>query len=109
MRPPNSWNRFREFLLKIERIWGLFENDALALEARCAEPAGGGIDHLRTVMGRQQREHRGCQHIAAVHGLILEARVRCTSLWGMRIEFVPEDELHRRPAHEVREPDGEAC
>ena len=54
MRPPNSWNRFREFLLKIERIWGLFENDALALEARCAEPAGGGIDHLRTVMGRQQ-------------------------------------------------------
>ena len=29
--------------------------------------------------------------------------------WGMRIEFVPEDELHRRPAHEVREPDGEAC
>jgi len=29
--------------------------------------------------------------------------------WGMRIEFVPEDELHRRPALEVREPDGEAC
>jgi len=27
----------------------------------------------------------------------------------MRIEFVPEDELHRRPAHEVREPDDEAC
>ena len=24
--------------------------------------------------------------------------------WGMRIEFVPEDEVHRRPAHEVREP-----
>jgi hypothetical protein len=24
--------------------------------------------------------------------------------WGMRIEFVPEDKLHRRPAHEVREP-----
>jgi hypothetical protein len=24
--------------------------------------------------------------------------------WGMRIEFVPEDALHRRPAHEVREP-----
>jgi len=24
--------------------------------------------------------------------------------WGMRIEFVPEDELHRRPTHEVREP-----
>jgi len=24
-------------------------------------------------------------------------------------EFVPEDELHRRPAHEVREPDDEAC
>ena len=24
--------------------------------------------------------------------------------WGMRIEFVPEDELHRRPVHEVREP-----
>ncbi len=24
--------------------------------------------------------------------------------WGMRIEFVPEDALHRRPVHEVREP-----
>jgi len=24
--------------------------------------------------------------------------------WGMRIEFVPEDEIHRRPALEVREP-----
>jgi hypothetical protein len=30
--------------------------------------------------------------------------------WGMRIEFVPDDQLHRRPTHEVREPqsDGEA-
>jgi hypothetical protein len=29
--------------------------------------------------------------------------------WGMRIEFVPEDEVHRRPVLEVREPedDGE--
>ena len=27
--------------------------------------------------------------------------------WGMRIEFVPEDELHRRPALDVREPDPE--
>ncbi|MCW5553374.1 MAG: hypothetical protein KIS67_14585 [Verrucomicrobiae bacterium] len=27
--------------------------------------------------------------------------------WGMRIEFVPEDQLHRRPALEVREPDPE--
>lgn len=25
--------------------------------------------------------------------------------WGMRIEFVPEEDVHRRPAHEVREPD----
>jgi hypothetical protein len=25
--------------------------------------------------------------------------------WGMRIEFVPEDQLHRRPALEVRAPD----
>ncbi len=24
---------------------------------------------------------------------------------GMRIEFVPEDEVHRRPTLEVREPD----
>jgi hypothetical protein len=24
--------------------------------------------------------------------------------WGMRIEFVREDEVHRRPVHEVREP-----
>ncbi len=24
--------------------------------------------------------------------------------WGMRIEFTPEDEVHRRPALEVREP-----
>ncbi len=27
--------------------------------------------------------------------------------WGMRIEFVPEDQLHRRPALEVREPEPE--
>jgi hypothetical protein len=27
--------------------------------------------------------------------------------WGMRIEFVPDDELHRRPALAVREPDSE--
>jgi hypothetical protein len=25
--------------------------------------------------------------------------------WGMRIEFVPEDELHRRPVLEVRKPE----
>lgn len=25
--------------------------------------------------------------------------------WGMRIEFVPEDEIHRRPPLEVREPE----
>ena len=25
--------------------------------------------------------------------------------WGMRIEFVPDDEVHRRPALEVREPE----
>ncbi len=25
--------------------------------------------------------------------------------WGMRSEFVPEEEIHRRPALEVREPD----
>jgi len=25
--------------------------------------------------------------------------------WGMRIEFVPEDEVHRRPVLEVREPE----
>ena len=40
--PPNSWNRFRDFLLKIERIWSLFENDPLALKARRAKPVGGG-------------------------------------------------------------------
>jgi hypothetical protein len=27
--------------------------------------------------------------------------------WGMRIVFVPDDQLHRRPALEVREPDTE--
>ena len=27
--------------------------------------------------------------------------------WGMRIEFVPDDQLHRRPALEVREPSPE--
>ena len=27
--------------------------------------------------------------------------------WGMRLEFVPEDQLHRRPTLEVREPDSE--
>jgi hypothetical protein len=25
--------------------------------------------------------------------------------WGMRIEFVPDDDVHRRPALEVREPE----
>jgi hypothetical protein len=25
--------------------------------------------------------------------------------WGIRIEFVPEDEVHRRPVLEVREPE----
>jgi hypothetical protein len=24
--------------------------------------------------------------------------------WGMRIEFIPEEDLHRRPRLEVREP-----
>jgi hypothetical protein len=27
--------------------------------------------------------------------------------WGMRVEFVPDDQLHRRPPLEVREPDPE--
>jgi hypothetical protein len=27
--------------------------------------------------------------------------------WGMRIKFVPDDHLHRWPAHEVREPKAE--
>ena len=27
--------------------------------------------------------------------------------WGMRIEFVPKDEVHRRPVLEVREPESE--
>jgi hypothetical protein len=27
--------------------------------------------------------------------------------WGMRIEFVPEDEVHRHPVLEVREPKAE--
>jgi hypothetical protein len=27
--------------------------------------------------------------------------------WGMRIEFVPDDEMHERPKLKVREPDGE--
>jgi hypothetical protein len=27
--------------------------------------------------------------------------------WGMRIEFVPDDELHERPEIEVREPEDE--
>jgi len=32
-------------------------------------------------------------------------RMICTYAgWGMRIEFVPEDEIHRRPKLEVREP-----
>jgi hypothetical protein len=28
--------------------------------------------------------------------------------WGMRIEFVPDDQSHRRPTLEVREPDPES-
>ena len=33
-------------------------------------------------------------------------RLICTYAgWGMRIEFVPEDEIHRRPKLEVREPE----
>ena len=32
-------------------------------------------------------------------------RLICTYAgWGMRIEFVPENETHRRPTLEVREP-----
>lgn len=27
--------------------------------------------------------------------------------WGMRIEVVPDDEMHERPKLKVREPDGE--
>jgi hypothetical protein len=27
--------------------------------------------------------------------------------WGKRIKFVPDDQLHRWPAHEVHEPKGE--
>ena len=54
--PPNSWNRFRDFLLKIERIRSLFENDALALEARRTEPVGGGIDHPRAVVGGREED-----------------------------------------------------
>jgi len=27
--------------------------------------------------------------------------------WGMRIEFVPDDAIHRRPTHAVREPEPE--
>jgi hypothetical protein len=29
--------------------------------------------------------------------------------WGMRIEFVPDDAVHRRPAHEVREPSDDSA
>jgi len=42
------------------------------------------------------------------HELDAEAFSRMLTVyagWGMRIEFVPEDDIHRRPAHEVREPD----
>jgi pyridoxine 5'-phosphate synthase PdxJ len=47
------------------------------------------------------------------HELSLEQFGRMLTIyagWGMRIEFVPEDQLHRRPVCEVREPppDGEA-
>jgi len=28
--------------------------------------------------------------------------------WGMRIEIVPDDAIHRRPTHEVREPNEES-
>ncbi|MCF7730690.1 MAG: hypothetical protein K9N23_03340 [Akkermansiaceae bacterium] len=41
------------------------------------------------------------------HELSLEEFGRmlvCHAGWGMRIEFVPEDEVHRRPRHVVREP-----
>lgn len=27
--------------------------------------------------------------------------------WGMRIEFVPKDAVHRRPNHQVREPNSD--
>jgi hypothetical protein len=42
------------------------------------------------------------------HKLDAEAFSRMLTVyagWGMRIEFVPDDQTHRRPAHEVREPD----
>lgn len=41
------------------------------------------------------------------HELSLEEFGRmlvCHAGWGMRIEFVPEDEVYRRPKHVVREP-----
>jgi hypothetical protein len=41
------------------------------------------------------------------HELDAEAFSRMLTVyagWGMRIEFVPEDDIHRRPVHEVREP-----
>ena len=41
------------------------------------------------------------------HELSLEESGRLLTTyagWGMRIEFVPDDEIHRRPTHEVREP-----
>jgi len=42
------------------------------------------------------------------HELDAEAFSRMLTVyagWGLRIEFVPEDDIHRRPALEVREPD----
>ncbi|MGH7997309.1 MAG: DUF7713 domain-containing protein [Opitutaceae bacterium] len=42
------------------------------------------------------------------HELDAEAFSRMLTVyagWGMRIEFVPDDQTPRRPAHEVREPD----
>ncbi len=45
------------------------------------------------------------------HELTLEAFGRMLTTfagWGMRIEIVPDDAIHRRPAHEMREPNEES-
>jgi hypothetical protein len=76
-------------------------------DARCDQwvPRGG---VLRCLI--QDDEHRQLVVEIDEHELSLEKFGKLLTTyagWGMRIEFVPEDEVHRRPAREVREPQPE--
>jgi hypothetical protein len=75
-------------------------------DARCGQwvPRGGVLRCLIHEEGLQLRVEIDDQELSLEEfGKLLTTY----SGWGMRIEFVPHDELHRRPVHQVREPESE--